>query len=108
MFVHRYAKEAVSLVAEVEADLDAKLPVARQSHENAVLAAANASSAHAAAVVALNTSAEAKDQALGASMALTDLLEKIDTMLNGDVTTKADIETLVNLTLALSIGQVRF
>ena len=40
-------------------------------------------------------------------MALTDLLEKIDAMLNGDVTTKADIETLVNLTLALSIGQVR-
>ena len=70
------------------------------------MAASNASAAHDAAVAALNASAEARVEAEGASQSLTELLERIEAASNGEVTTKTDIETLVNLTMALTIGQV--
>ena len=90
----------------VEADLDSKLPVAESAHAKALVAAANASAANEAAVSALNASAEAKTQAEGAAAELTALLGKIGNILDGEVSTRADIQTLVNFTLALTIGQV--
>ena len=103
----RYAKDAASLAAKVEADLDSKLPLAKKTHEKAVVAAANATAANDAALAALNASAEARGQAEGASNDLTALLGRIGNILDGEVTTRSDIDTLVNLTLALSIGQVQ-